>query len=152
MKINRAVLKISALILVLSIALGIFSAFIISYAKENTDVELDEKLFLAADSSKSCEYLAIDGEGNTVTVYSSVGADGVKYRRDLSEIPKCVIDAFLSAEDREFYNHNGVNFKRTALAALNFILAKMKGEKRAFGASTVTQQVIKNISGDNGYS
>jgi len=63
----------------------------------------------------------------------------------LSEINDYVIKGFISAEDRNFYKHKGVNIKRT-LYALSNQLFKFKND---FGASTITQQVIKNISGDN---
>jgi len=53
--------------------------------------------------------------------------------------------AFMAAEDRKFFKHNGVDFRRTALALMNSFLRF----KPKFGASTITQQVIKNISGDN---
>lgn len=64
---------------------------------------------------------------------------------NIDEIPQRLIDAFLCMEDRNFYQHNGVNIPRTIKALFNQITKK---EKR-FGASTLTQQVVKNISGDN---
>ena len=64
---------------------------------------------------------------------------------NIDEIPQRLIDAFLCMEDRNFYQHNGVNIPRTIKALFNQIT---KREKR-FGASTLTQQVVKNISGDN---
>ena len=53
--------------------------------------------------------------------------------------------AFISAEDRDFFNHDGVNLKRTTFAILNYFFHI----KPRFGASTITQHVVKNISGDN---
>ncbi len=64
---------------------------------------------------------------------------------DIEDVPTVLINAFLCTEDRNFYQHNGVNIPRTIKALLNYLT---KSEKR-FGASTITQQVIKNISGDN---
>ena len=57
-----------------------------------------------------------------------------------NEIPKSTIDAFISIEDKNFYSHHGINYKRIAKAALKN-LSKMKFSE---GASTITQQLIKN--------
>lgn len=57
------------------------------------------------------------------------------------DIPKHVVDAFLAAEDADFYNHEGMDYFGMARAALSNIEA---GELRQ-GASTITQQVVKNF-------
>jgi penicillin-binding protein 1A len=60
----------------------------------------------------------------------------------INVIPKTVIQAFLSAEDRRFYEHGGLDFMGIARALVkNF---QHRG-KRAEGASTITQQVAKNL-------
>ncbi len=57
-----------------------------------------------------------------------------------NEIPKSTINAFISIEDKNFYSHHGINYKRIAKAAIKN-LSRMKFSE---GASTITQQLIKN--------
>ena len=58
------------------------------------------------------------------------------------QIPKPVIDALLSTEDREFYSHWGIHLFRVAKAVVKNILAfDIKGE----GASTITMQLSRNL-------
>jgi penicillin-binding protein 1A len=59
-------------------------------------------------------------------------------------IPKRVIQAFLAAEDKNFYQHGGVDIFSIARAALQN-LAHMGQNRRPVGASTITQQVAKNF-------
>ena len=59
-------------------------------------------------------------------------------------IPKIVINAFLSAEDKNFFKHPGVDAKGVIRAFKNNIFNLMN-EKRLEGASTITQQVAKNF-------
>ena len=68
----------------------------------------------------------------------------------LSKIPKETVDAFISIEDKTFYSHNGINPKRIVKAILNNI---SKG-KASQGASTISQQLIKNthLSSEKTYS
>ena len=58
----------------------------------------------------------------------------------ISILPQHTIDAFVSIEDKNFYKHNGVNYKRIIKAGLNNI----KSGKLKEGASTITQQLVKN--------
>ncbi|MEZ5852991.1 MAG: penicillin-binding protein 1A [Hyphomicrobiaceae bacterium] len=63
----------------------------------------------------------------------------------INTIPKFVIQAFLSAEDRRFYEHGGLDFTGIARAAIKFVEGKIKGRGSLQGASTITQQVAKNF-------
>ncbi len=74
-------------------------------------------------------YYSNDEELNSDTVYVSY-----------SQIPKHVIDAFVSIEDSRFFEHEGVDYYRILGAALKNI--KSRSFKQ--GASTITQQLIKN--------
>ncbi|MEQ8354183.1 MAG: penicillin-binding protein 1A [Kiloniellaceae bacterium] len=59
-------------------------------------------------------------------------------------IPRRVVNAFLSAEDKNFYSHPGVDFM-SVLRAIVTNLANFGSDRRPVGASTITQQVAKNF-------
>jgi len=61
----------------------------------------------------------------------------------IDSIPKLVINAFLAAEDKNFYSHPGISIPDIARAAI--YNAVNRGSKRPIGASTITQQVAKNF-------
>ncbi|WP_440934894.1 penicillin-binding protein 1A [Candidatus Pelagibacter sp.] len=83
-------------------------------------------------------------------VYSGNGdlvADFSKQKRvfvPFNSIPKNVINAFLSAEDKNFFKHPGVDAKGVIRAVINNI-SNILSSKRLEGASTITQQVAKNF-------
>lgn len=58
------------------------------------------------------------------------------------DVPKYLIDAYVSTEDHRFWTHSGVDWIRTIRAALNYFL----GSSSFGGASTITQQVVKNLT------
>ena len=80
------------------------------------------------------------GNGDLVADFSKEKRIFIPY----STIPKKVINAFLSAEDKNFYSHPGVDAKGVLRATLNNIKNIMTS-KRLEGASTITQQVAKNF-------
>ncbi len=80
------------------------------------------------------------GNGDLVADFSKEKRIFVPY----NSIPKNVIDAFLSAEDKNFFSHPGVDAKGVLRAILNNIKNVMTS-KRLEGASTITQQVAKNF-------
>lgn len=64
----------------------------------------------------------------------------------INTIPKRIIGAFLSAEDRRFYDHGGIDLQGVMRAVFAAVESKIHGSnKRAQGASTITQQVAKNF-------
>src|SRR4029078_3645964 len=58
--------------------------------------------------------------------------------------PACIIDAFISAEDKNFYQHGGLDVQGIIRAVVT-ILSNLRSGRRAVGASTITQQVAKNF-------
>jgi penicillin-binding protein 1A len=62
----------------------------------------------------------------------------------IQAIPKQVIDAFLSAEDKNFYSHHGVDPLSIIRAAITDV-GRLRANRRPVGASTITQQVAKNM-------
>ncbi len=63
----------------------------------------------------------------------------------INTIPKLLIAAFLSAEDRRFYEHGGIDMTGVARAAIKYAERKITGHGSIQGASTITQQVAKNF-------
>ena len=80
------------------------------------------------------------GNGSLVADFSKEKRIFVPY----SSIPQNVINAFLSAEDKNFFSHPGVDAKGVLRAVINNIQNIMTS-KRLEGASTITQQVAKNF-------
>ena len=80
------------------------------------------------------------GDGELVADFSKEKRVFVPY----NSIPKNVINAFLSAEDKNFFSHPGVDAKGVIRAIINNI-SNILTSKRLEGASTITQQVAKNF-------
>ena len=80
------------------------------------------------------------GNGDLVADFSKEKRIFVPY----SSIPQNVINAFLSAEDKNFFSHPGVDAKGVLRAVINNI-KNVLSSKRLEGASTITQQVAKNF-------
>ena len=80
------------------------------------------------------------GEGDLVADFSKEKRIFVPYEA----IPKNVINSFLSAEDKNFFSHPGVDAKGLMRAVINNI-DNILNSKRLEGASTITQQVAKNF-------
>jgi len=125
------------LILITSVGLlAIFSLLAILWAFSNN---LPDYKFLknykAAVSSK-----VYSGEGELVNDFSTEKRIFVPY----NAIPIKVINSFLSAEDKNFFSHPGVDAKGVMRAVINNI-SNIATSKRMEGASTITQQVAKNF-------
>ena len=141
--------KIAIAVLILCAVILITLVSVYLYIRSSVDFSLDEELF---NSSR---------HGNITTFYYNGSKDGKSYvPKELTRLTADTLkkewysyekigsylkDGFISVEDRGFKTHKGVDFKRTFLATLNYFTKKQP----VFGASTITQQVIKNMSGDN---
>ena len=77
-----------------------------------------------------------DRNGNFVAEYGT--NENVEWA-DSKEIPQMLKDAFIAIEDERFYTHNGIDLKRLTGA----VIGQLTGQS-SYGASTITQQLIKN--------
>ncbi|MBP1968994.1 penicillin-binding protein 2A [Virgibacillus natechei] len=122
-------LKIFLFILIVIVGVG-FSGYAAILVGGNLIVDAED---LVLDETTTVE--TADGEAVS-KLY-----DEDRSVRGIDEIPKHVQDAFISIEDRRFYEHSGVDFKSVFRAVIRNIFAMSKVE----GGSTITQQLSKNL-------
>ena len=77
-----------------------------------------------------------DVDGKEIAVYELENSQPIKYE----DVPLQVVQAFLTVEDKEFFNHDGVNVRSLVRAALS----NFASDSPQQGASTITMQVVKN--------
>lgn len=82
----------------------------------------------------------VDSEGN---VLAELNGDEQRKIVSLSEMPSYLPNAYIAIEDERFRTHSGVDIKRTGKATLTFLL---NHGSSSFGGSTITQQLVKNIT------
>lgn len=113
------------------------------YVKGVTDEELDLSLF-KVDKASSFTRIFVMREGKWVEWEEErIHGERAFELTDIEDVPNDLIDAFVAIEDKRFFEHRGVDIYRTLGAAANYFLHF--GGK--FGASTITQQLIKNVTG-----
>lgn len=124
----------------LTTCLMFFAIFMI-YVHTSLDLDVDISAYTLKQSSTVYYQDKTSGEWVELTKLH-----GVENRTlvSIDEIPKHVRDALISIEDERFESHHGVDWKSTAKA----ILGKLTGTSTR-GGSTITQQVVKNMTGDN---
>ncbi len=87
-------------------------------------------------------YIFVNDESGTPVEYQPVFASETRIWANYDEIPQSMKDATVAIEDKRFYQHSGVDIKRTAGAVLMYIT---RGSD-VYGGSTITQQLIKNLT------
>ncbi len=94
-----------------------------------------------------------DRESGEWVEYARLEATQQKIWTPLSEIPLAMQHAFVAIEDKHFYTHHGVSFTRTVYAVLNeakkMLTGSYFGNGIKQGASTIDQQLIKNLTRDD---
>ena len=119
---------------------GIFLTWINTSLKGKTEVYLDE-----LETKVSTELYYQDAKTDEWVMYQTLYSEGEnRIWIDLENIPDYMKDAAIAIEDKRFEKHNGVDFRGTVRA----ILSTLTG-RGVQGGSTITQQLIKNVTGDN---
>lgn len=92
----------------------------------------------------SCENsVVLDSTGRVIAV---LGESRIQETVSLDKIPKNLVNAYVAIEDKNFYKHHGINIKRTVGAIGNYIIHRGSS---SYGGSTITQQLVKNVTGEN---
>lgn len=95
------------------------------------------------DVMKVQNSVIVDSTGNVIAV---LGETRIQETVSLEKIPKNLVNAYVSIEDKNFYKHHGINVKRTVGAIGSYIIHRGSA---SYGGSTITQQLVKNITGEN---
>ena len=127
-------------VLTAAIFAGIFSAYINSSMRGRVEVYLDE-----FETKVSTELYYQEPSSGEWTMYHTLFLDSEnRIWADLDQIPKDLQKAVVAIEDKRFYKHKGVDWHGTARAIFRTIFG---GSVQ--GGSTITQQLVKNVTGDN---
>ena len=94
------------------------------------------------DQTSFIYYVDKNGE---IQEYDKINTSTDRQWATLNEIPDSLIHAAIAIEDQRFYEHQGVDWITTVKACANMFF----GGSDTFGGSTITQQLIKNLTGDN---
>ena len=92
-------------------------------------------------ANKNSEVLDTDKK-----VIAKIGSEKIKDPIEASKIPANLKNAYISIEDQRFYSHHGIDLKRTVSAIGSYII---HFGSSSFGGSTITQQLVKNLTGDD---
>lgn len=145
---KKKYIKIIALIiLLLTILAALIFVIMLLTVYRGISFSGDEMLFDNAKSFNSTVFYANESSdgGEYIPTVIETGGNMRKIFYSLDEISPYLKSGFVAVEDKKFYGHNGIDLMRTLYATVNYLF----GGSHRFGASTITQQVIKNISGDN---
>ncbi|MDA8832519.1 PBP1A family penicillin-binding protein, partial [Candidatus Pelagibacter bacterium] len=126
-------------IFIVVLSVGLLSAFSVLAVLWAFSNNLPDYKFLK-NYKPSVSSKVYSGDGELVNDFSSEKRIFVPYK----SISEKVINAFLSAEDKNFYSHPGVDAKGVLRAIINNI-SNVVASRRLEGASTITQQVAKNF-------
>lgn len=145
-------LIISIVIVLVVLTVGaVFAIYVDKKVEKTIDVGLFE--IVGSESATEIYYYEYSDranrKGEAVKLENNELFGGYRSKYiEYNNMPQDLIDAFISIEDKRFMQHKGVDWKRTVSAGLNYFL-KFNG---TYGGSTITQQLIKNVTNEDDYS
>ena len=84
-----------------------------------------------------------DVDGNVI---AKLGSEKKNNNISIEKMPNNLKNAYIAIEDERFYKHHGVDIKRTSSAIFSYVI---HFGSSSFGGSTITQQLVKNLTGDS---
>ncbi len=97
---------------------------------------------LALDMIPNQNSIVLDTEGNNI---AELGNERNRETISATDMPEYLKNAYIAIEDQRFYHHFGIDIKRTSAAIVNYVIR----HNASFGGSTITQQLVKNLTNDN---
>lgn len=156
-RVLGAIMRFIASCLCVCIILGSVAAVAVSlYVVKETQGDSDlldlTQLELAYTTIIYSQQINDQGQPEWVEYQRLQSPEENRIWKPLNEISPYIQHAFVAVEDGNFYTHPGFSFKRTVLAAINEVFRKLTGSYLTgsqLGASTIEQQLIKNITGED---
>lgn len=156
-RVLGAIMRFIASCLCVCIILGSVAAVAVSmYVVKETQGDSDlldlTQLELAYTTIIYSQQINEQGQPEWVEYQRLQSPEENRIWKPLNEISPYIQHAFVAVEDENFYTHPGFSFKRTVLAAINEVFRKLTGgylTGSQLGASTIEQQLIKNITGED---
>lgn len=156
-RVLGAIMRFIASCLCVCIILGSVAAVAVSlYVVKETQGDSDlldlTQLELAYTTIIYSQQINDQGQPEWVEYQRLQSPEENRIWKPLNEISPYIQHAFVAVEDENFYTHPGFSFKRTVLAAINEVFRKLTGSYLTgsqLGASTIEQQLIKNITGED---
>ena len=128
-KLKRVILTVIMIVIILlAIILGISAH---NWKQITTDMFTNENS------------VVIDSNGNVI---AELGSERKKIKIENENMPNNLKNAYVAIEDERYYKHHGVDIKRTGSAIINYVIHIGNS---SFGGSTITQQLVKNLTGDS---
>lgn len=109
----------------------------------NTGFKIYNWQTIAKEMINNSPSIVLDTDENII---AEIGNNKNTKNISIDSIPKNLINAYISIEDQRFYSHHGIDIKRTSSAIFSYI--RHLGSS-SFGGSTITQQLVKNLTGDS---
>ena len=143
-----AMMRCIALLICMGIICGSTGVAVMSvYIFKSLEGEPDLKLEDITMANSSSVYAINSSTGEYEKIRELHGDENRMEITNYRDLPQEVINCLVAAEDHRYWEHNGVDWKRTAASTLTFFT-----QSSSQGGSTITQQVIKNLTGNNEFS
>ncbi len=122
------------------------------YINRYKDIRVSDPSFVVNKTQSETLFFCYDFDnraqrkGNVKQIEGAILDSGVKYKYvEYEGMPLNLINAFIAIEDKRFFEHSGIDYVRSGHAVVNYVF----GGSAKFGGSTITQQLIKNLTGND---
>ena len=135
---------VATVLLIVLVCGAVFVGILGDYLQNDILVEAKNYELSITDLDQTSFVYAVDSDGN-IQLLQRLHTDVDREWASLEEIPQDLINATVAIEDKRFYEHQGVDWITTVKACVNMFM----GGSSTFGGSTITQQLIKNVTGED---
>ena len=142
----RILLIIGIVSLIIAILLSLLgAAYLLNIARE----DISSLILLSGNKGSASKLYSYDSDGKkTEYAAGELSTGKLNDYAELNDIPDHLQNAFIAIEDKRFYSHLGFDPITTVKAAFKYVFVRGHSP----GGSTITQQLIKNLTGDDDIS
>lgn len=134
----KALWSLFVILLIASVSLGIAGAGLICLTTEPVDTSIL--------NIKMSSVIYYEDESGEQVIIQNLYQDENRKWANFEDIPINLKNAFVAIEDERFFSHPGFDIQRTGSAAINTIMRLFDDSRSVYGGSTITQQLVKNLT------